>query len=71
MSDAIERKAQDVDAAAIAAVVAAARRGDAEAIEWLNTHKVDQSWRIDPANDHRQPEVAKRLAELAKRFGDD
>ena len=47
---------------AIATIVAAARGGDAEAEEWLRTRVVDQSWRLDPANDHRQPEVAEQLA---------
>ena len=51
---------------ALATIVAAARGGDAKAINWLRTRNVDQSWRIDPANDDEQPEVAELLA---KAFG--
>lgn len=46
---------------AIATIVAAARAGDEEAIEWLQSRQTDQSWRIDPENDSRQPEVAKLM----------
>ena len=63
-----EKRLIEIDAKAMASVVSAARSGDAEAIDWLKTCKVDQSWRLDPANDHRQPEVAKHVAELIERL---
>lgn len=46
---------------ALATIIAAARAGDQEAIEWLKSRNTDQSWRLDPRNDERQPEVAKLL----------
>ena len=45
----------------IATIVAAARAGETEAIEFLQTRVCDQAWRLDPENDWRQPEVAEIL----------
>ena len=64
MSDWIEENRDDL----IAVWVMAARKGDEEAVQRLK--QTGQGWRIDPANDDRQPGVvAKMQARMAPASG--